>query len=146
MSNYPLKGKKEQVYEGGVKAVGFVHSKLIKKPRKGKPGKNKLMYISDWMSTLLSVAGLDNLLPPNVDSINMWPVIARGKRSERTEIVLNLDQDPVSGTWSAVIRSGEYKLIWGQQFLLKYRMADQSCNQELYDLEADPNEELNLIG
>ena len=41
VSNYPLKGKKEQVYEGGVKAVGFVHSKLIRKPGKGKPGKNK---------------------------------------------------------------------------------------------------------
>ena len=33
-SNYPLKGRKRQVYEGGVRAVGFVHSKLIKKTRK----------------------------------------------------------------------------------------------------------------
>ena len=31
-SNYPLKGKKEQVYEGGVRGVGFVHSPLIEKP------------------------------------------------------------------------------------------------------------------
>ena len=63
-----------------------------------------LMYISDWMSTLLHVAGLEQFLPPNVDSINMWPVISLGKKSQRKEVVLNLDQDPVAGTWSAVIR------------------------------------------
>ena len=68
------------------------------------PSYPSLMYISDWMSTLLHVAGLDMFLPPNVDSINMWPVISLGKKSQRREVVLNLDQDPVAGTWSAVIR------------------------------------------
>ena len=62
------------------------------------------MYISDWMSTLLSVARLERLIPKNVDSLNMWPAIAMGKKSPRKEIVLNLDQDPIAGTWSAAIR------------------------------------------
>ena len=92
------------------------------------------MYITDWMSTLLNVAELGHLVPQDVDSLNMWPVITRGKRSPRKEIVLNLDQDPMAGTWSAVIRSGgcfihvfiyygifrmkNYKLIQGQDTLL----------------------------
>ena len=40
-SNHPLKGKKEQVYEGGVRAVGFVHSPLIKNKRNDKPEKGR---------------------------------------------------------------------------------------------------------
>ena len=59
------------------------------------------------MSTLLNAADLSHLMPQDVDSLNMWPVIARGKKSPRKEVVLNLDQDPMAGTWSAVIRSGK---------------------------------------
>ena len=52
-SNYPLKGRKTQVYEGGVKAVGFVHSKLIKKPGKRKPERKKYVEpYKSWISSL----------------------------------------------------------------------------------------------
>ena len=63
-----------------------------------------LLYISDWVSTLMHVAGLEHLLPGDLDSLNMWPAIAKGRKSPRKEIVLNLDQDPLAGTWSAAIR------------------------------------------
>ena len=71
-----------------------------------------MMYISDWLATLLHVARLDSLLPPNVDSLNMWPMIRQGRRSDRLEIVLNLDQDPVAGTWSAAIRYITYFILF----------------------------------
>ena len=42
--------------------------------------------------------------------------------SPRDSIVLNLDQDLSLGLWSAAIRAGRYKLIWGQSKLLKQKV------------------------
>ena len=115
-SNYPLRGRKEQVYEGGVRGVGFVHSPLIENP--GVESQRweifkiiafmrilgyRLMYITDWMATLMHVAGLKRMIPPGLDSLNMWPSISYGKKSPRTEIILNIDQDTFWNLWSAAI-------------------------------------------
>ena len=36
--------------------------------------------------------------------------------------MLNLDTEPQEGLWSAAIRSGDLKLIWGQDKLLKQKV------------------------
>ena len=77
------------------------------------------MFISDWFSTFLSLAGLEHKIPPDTDSFNMWRTLSRNAKSPRSEIVFNLDQDNLRGLWSAAIRSNNYKLIWGQDKLLK---------------------------
>ena len=115
-SNFPLRGRKDTLYEGGVRGVAWVHSPLL---CRSSITTSKLMYITDWFSTLLSVAGLTSLAPPGIDSFNMWTALSRGKSSPRKEIVFNLDQDNYWGTWSAAIRMGPYKLLWGQHKLLK---------------------------
>ena len=92
------------------------------------------MYITDWFSTLLGLAEVP--VPPDTDSLDLWPALSRcrlhytalhcslhrGRRSPRKEIVLNLDQDNYRGLWSAAIRSGNYKLIWGRPSLLKAKV------------------------
>ena len=119
-SNFPLRDGKESLYEGGVRGVGWVHSPLL--CRRGLTSR-KMMFISDWFTTLLSVAGLESLVPPNLDSFNVWSSISKNSGSPRKEIIFNLDQDNFWGTWSAAIRSARFKLIWGQHLLLKQRVS-----------------------
>ena len=121
LSNLPLRGDKEQVYEGGVRGVGWVNSPLLR--RKGRVSE-RLMYVTDWFSTLLHLAGQEENIPDDVDSFNMWDSISSGAKSPRTEIILDLDQDNYRGTWSGAIRSDRWKLIWGQDYLLKQ---DKHC-------------------
>eukprot|EP00090_Calanus_glacialis_P005252 TRINITY_DN14070_c0_g1_i1.p1 TRINITY_DN14070_c0_g1~~TRINITY_DN14070_c0_g1_i1.p1 ORF type:complete len:497 (-),score=119.32 TRINITY_DN14070_c0_g1_i1:104-1594(-) len=140
-SNLPLRGDKEQLYEGGIRGVGFVLSPLLKKPE---TVNDKLMFISDWFSTFLSLAGLSDQIPQDTDSFDMWKTISKNNKSPRSEIILNLDQDNFRGLWSAAIRSDNFKLIWGQDKLLKKDQNEKSCNVELYNIKNDPSERNNL--
>lgn len=52
--NWPLRGFKTTLWEGGVRGVGFVHGKMVeKKARKCK----ELLHVTDWFPTLSAIAG-----------------------------------------------------------------------------------------
>ena len=83
--NYPFKGGKDTLWEGGIRGVAFVHSTLI--PNKGRVSYD-LIDASDWLPTLYYLAGGDvKRIQYKIDGINVWDTIAHGVQSPRKEVV-----------------------------------------------------------
>ena len=106
-SNYPLRGEKNTLWEGGTRTPAFVHSPLLERAGYVSQG---LIHITDWLPTLLYLAGAagsadDDLL----DGVNQWRMLTAGEPSARTEIVYNIDETVPN----AALRIGDLKLLWG---------------------------------
>ena len=50
------------------------------------------MYITDWFSTFLDLAGLKADIPDTADSFSMWRSWSGLTHSPRDDIVLNMDR------------------------------------------------------
>lgn len=135
-SNYPLRGSKNTLWEGGVRGVGFVHSPLIKKRGKKKmihmwtsdlkllrferslnlfffphiSGRvsTALLHASDWLPTFFALAGGDVKGLGPIDGFNVWETISSDAQSPRYEILHGLDSLKEK---KAALRIGDYKMI-----------------------------------
>ena len=110
-SNYPLRGTKGTLFEGGTKAPTFIHAPHILKHSRAVS--NNLVHITDWMPTILSMAGYAGN-PSNdlsLDGIDQWKAI-NDHVSVRDEMVYNLKVGPISGA----VRIGPHKIIFGKKF------------------------------
>ena len=118
-SNWPLRGWKGSLWEGGIRAVGFVNSPLLTKSGRVS---HEMIHVSDWFPTLVNLAGgtLNGTKP--LDGFNVWETINSGVPSPRTEILHNID--PVNTPWydypssykwcpKAALRVGDWKLLTG---------------------------------
>lgn len=128
--NWPLRGGKGSYWEGGIRAVGFVHSPLLK--RRGVVSR-ALIHVSDWYPTLLGLAGAPGVKDRQLDGHDVWGAISEGLPCPRTEILFNIDpvsrrpSDPPQqralrrrrgfGIWDtgvrAAFRAGDWKLLTG---------------------------------
>jgi arylsulfatase A-like enzyme len=86
------------------------------------------MHVTDLYVSLLGLAGVSPEQPGKLDRVDVWPVIADGKRTPRKDLLLNVED------FAGAIRVGEWKLIVHSS--LPSRI-------ELYDIANDPEEAQN---
>lgn len=158
--NYPLRGAKTTLYEGGTRVPAFIHSPLLLNYGYVYDG---LIHITDWFTTIVNLAGGSIDSSSQVDGLNVWDAIISNSASPRKEIVYNVDN--YNSTYSAAIRDGRYKLIVGNAGLpntvitvdeVTGQLADGTGEKadiidepyspyyRLFDLKDDPYEQINL--
>ncbi|KAK7087662.1 arylsulfatase B-like [Littorina saxatilis] len=165
-NNWPLRGWKGSLWEGGMHGVGFVHSPLLKK--QGYVNK-ELVHVSDWFPTLVGLAGgsLNGTLP--LDGFDQWSTISENSSSRRKELLHNIDPmhrprgqalntDSFDPRVRAAIRVGDFKLITGDPgnsswipppsdslFFVPTPVDDApDKNIWLFNIKDDPNERNDL--
>jgi len=125
-SNRPFRDGKGTLYEGGTRAIA-----LANWPGKIKSGPvDAVMHVTDMYPTLTTLVGASTTKAKPLDGMDVWPALAEGQPSPRTEIVYNVD--PTAGA----VRQGDWKLIW---------KATLPQSVELFNLAQDPSEKTNLI-
>lgn len=121
-SNYPLRGGKHSIWEGGTRGVALVwagvRTRLIPEHRRG-IRLDDLMHGADWFPTLCSLAGiLDNCEKLELDGVDQGSVLfGEGSRaSRRTEVFYDRHDDAPDWfyPWDTAIRDADgWKLIQG---------------------------------
>ncbi|KAH8057358.1 sulfuric ester hydrolase [Aureococcus anophagefferens] len=139
--NYPYRGGKQYLYEGGIHVNAFIHSPLIPKSARGTSYQG-LFHVSDWLPTLVTGAMKTEptMLPADLDGVDQWHAILGSGRGApaaypRTEILHNID------LWSLeiygnvtklrtpiqAIRVGDMKLVMGQDASTHYSPTETTC-------------------
>lgn len=129
--NHPLAEGKGWMYEGGTR-----EPLLVRWPERVPRGtrSNAVVTSTDFFPTLLEVAGGDS--PPDNEGESILPILTRERDStERAAVYWHYPHyGNQGGTPGSSARSGRYKLI---EFF-------ESGRLELYDLETDPGEWVDL--
>lgn len=138
-ANLPFRGTRGMLLEGAVRVPAFISGPLVQQSSRF----DDLVHITDIFQTILELAGAEtNML--HSDGFNIWNSINGKEEFKRDTVVYNLDIDDQSPNFHLAVRQGKWKLFWGQPGKLQVNLS-QKYVIELYDLEKDPYEELDIV-
>ncbi|XKL69126.1 hypothetical protein PGB90_006895 [Kerria lacca] len=104
-SNWPLRGMKTSLYEGGVRGVAALWSPLLIHRNNVT---EEIFHISDWLPTFVAAAGgnVENIR--GIDGVNQWNFLNGQQRtSNRSEVLININHKKKN----AAIINGKWKLM-----------------------------------
>jgi arylsulfatase A-like enzyme len=123
--NFPLRGWKKEVYEGGIRVPAFIHW-----PKELKPAKVTVpVHVVDWMPTLCALLDIPEPDSAKWDGVNIWPLL---KGEEPAELADREFYWQGVNRKSAALRQGNWKLV--------LHRGQEKDRIELFDLSQDPNE------
>jgi arylsulfatase A-like enzyme len=126
--NKPLRGRKAQVYEGGIRVPAFVNwPGHITRRRVDAP-----IAVVDWLPTLAKLAGFQAERDLHWDGQDVWPLLTGTARSSARDLYW---KGP--GGRSFAVRSGDWKLVVHD---------DSDSRAELFHLRDDPYEQRDRAG
>ena len=128
--NAPLRGRKGQMFEGGIRVP-----LIVRWPGKVKAGSTSsfMTGLEDWLPTLLAMTGLEEKTPDNIDGISIAATLSSHRQARRP--FLYREFSGYGG--QQAVWMGKWKGI--RQNMLRKNNADP-LKIELYDLQADISE------
>lgn len=140
-SSGPLRGRKRDMYEGGIRVP-----MIVRWPGKIQAGQvsDHVWYLADVMPTLAELARAGKYVPSGIDGISVVPtLLGRAEEQKKHEYLYwewhlydwSKRENVPNGLMQAV-RMGKWKAV-------RHR-SDEAF--ELYDLEKDVGEKINLAG
>jgi arylsulfatase B/arylsulfatase I/J len=95
-NNYPLRGAKNTLFEGGVRTPAFIHSPLLSEDVKGKTF-DGMFHVSDWLPTILGgmmERGIEERTESNNwYGLNQWDALTNPSMYEATTTTDGESQD-----------------------------------------------------
>eukprot|EP01064_Diplonema_japonicum_P027223 TRINITY_DN3910_c1_g4_i1.p1 TRINITY_DN3910_c1_g4~~TRINITY_DN3910_c1_g4_i1.p1 ORF type:complete len:541 (+),score=86.04 TRINITY_DN3910_c1_g4_i1:53-1624(+) len=113
-SNWPLRGSKCSIWEGGTRASAFLWtgpSVTQGQVEKGTTFQN-LMHCADWMPTISTLTGIPCPTCFPWDGVKQWDALTKGGTPARDNIYYGITDEQV-GNHGPAMRVGCYKLIIG---------------------------------
>ena len=123
-SNLPLRGFKNQLYEGGIRVPAFVNWPARLKPQKLEAP----LHVADWTPTLTSLVGWKKPEGQQFDGQNVWPLITGEQQQPASRAIY------IPHPSGSVLQRDGWKLI--------ARKANPRI--ELFNVTQDPFEKVEL--